>query len=60
LCRLLVQRPWWHEPGYWDDFDRFVVFVYDDDDDHVIFFFFSSDLIFFFFDDFFFSFPFTQ
>jgi hypothetical protein len=56
---LLVRRPWWYGLGYRDDFDRFVIVVYDSDDDHVIIFFFSSGF-FFFFDDFFFSFSFTQ
>jgi hypothetical protein len=54
---LLVRRPWWCGLGYRDDFDQFIVFVYDGDDDHIIFFF-SSSFIFFFFDDFF-SFPIT-
>jgi hypothetical protein len=44
---------------YRDDFDWFIIFVYEGDDDNVIFFFFSGGFILFFFDDFFFSFPFT-
>jgi hypothetical protein len=42
--------------GHWDDFHRFIIFVYDSDNYHVFFFFFGSFIL-FFFDDFFFSFP---
>jgi hypothetical protein len=53
-----VRWPWWRGLRYRDDFDRFIIFVYDGDDDHIIFF--SGGFIFFFFDDFFFSFPITR
>jgi hypothetical protein len=48
---LLVRQSRWRGLWYRDDFDRFIVFVYEGDDDHVIFFLFGDS---------FFSFPLTR
>jgi hypothetical protein len=37
-CHLLVRRPWWRGLRHWDDFNQFVIFVYNSDDDHTVVF----------------------
>jgi hypothetical protein len=50
LRYLLVHLSWWPELRHRDDFDRFIICVYNGDHDHIIFFLFGDS----------FSFPLTR